>query len=270
MSYYVREPRGVPCTAEELQAAGRAVARAARESAASSVAEVVAAADLSPAAAEAVLARVEISAALGADRLGAEVLEHAAAFDPLPSHRIAGGNQRLAEAMAERLGDRVRLGVEVRSLRRARRGPRDPGRPAPRPQPVRAARLEARRARAGGDGPCRQAPRPARPARAHERGDERPRPLLVLDRGGQRRRSSTPSLVPRERSTASAVDDGPDTWLESVAHLRPDLELAGRRRPHHLARRRLQRRRPRRARRSPPPPAVSTSPASTPPARGPG
>src|SRR6185295_3177916 len=27
MSYYVREPRGVECTAEELQAAGRAVAR---------------------------------------------------------------------------------------------------------------------------------------------------------------------------------------------------------------------------------------------------
>jgi monoamine oxidase len=142
MSYYVREPRGVPCTTEELQAAGREVARAAREAAvggpgaggdraataggheadedgdrpAPSVADVVAAAGLAPAAAEAVLARVEISAALGAERLGAEVLQHAAAFDPLPSHRIAGGNQRLAEAMAARLGDRVRLGVEVRSL----------------------------------------------------------------------------------------------------------------------------------------------------------
>jgi monoamine oxidase len=140
MSYYVREPRGVECTAEELQAAGRAVARAARERTAgggdrpaaaegngpvrgdgdlwvgASVAEVVASADLPPAAAEAVLARVEISAALGADRLGADVLEHAAAFEPLPSHRIAGGNQRLAEAMAERLGERVRLGAEVRSL----------------------------------------------------------------------------------------------------------------------------------------------------------
>ena len=77
---------------------------------------MVAASGLAPAAAEAVLARVEISAALGAARLGAEVLEQAAAFEPLPSHRIAGGNQRLAEAMAERLGDRVRLGVEVRSL----------------------------------------------------------------------------------------------------------------------------------------------------------
>ena len=123
MSYYVREPRGVACTAEELQAAGRAVARAARERTASSVAEVVAGAGLPSAAAEAVLARVEISAALGADRLDAAVLEHAAAFEPLPSHRIAGGNQRLAEAMAERLGDRVRLGMEVRSLDELDAGP---------------------------------------------------------------------------------------------------------------------------------------------------
>jgi monoamine oxidase len=80
------------------------------------VADVVAGAGLPSAAAEAVLARVEISAALGADRLSAEVLEHAAAFEPLPSHRIAGGNQGLADAMAQRLGERVRLGVEVRDL----------------------------------------------------------------------------------------------------------------------------------------------------------
>jgi monoamine oxidase len=37
-------------------------------------------------------------------------------FEPLPSHRIAGGNQGLAEAMAERLGDRVRLGAPVRAV----------------------------------------------------------------------------------------------------------------------------------------------------------
>jgi len=92
MSYYVREPRGVECTAEALQAAGRAVAAAARVAAAEedregpdgggghrlaspSVADVVAGAGLPSAAAEAVLARVEISAALGSDRLSAEVLE---------------------------------------------------------------------------------------------------------------------------------------------------------------------------------------------------
>ena len=114
MSYYVREPRGVAVDTAALQAAGLAAARAA--AAGRSVAEVVASLDLPAAVADAVLARVEISAALEADRLSAEVLEHAAAFEPLPSHRIAGGNQRLAEAMAAQLGDRVRLRTPVRSL----------------------------------------------------------------------------------------------------------------------------------------------------------
>ena len=44
------------------------------------------------------------------------MLEHAAAFEPLPSHRISGGNQGLARALAERLGERVRLGVPVRAV----------------------------------------------------------------------------------------------------------------------------------------------------------
>ena len=114
MSYYVREPRGVAVDTAALQAAGLAAARAA--TADRSVAEVVASLDLPAAVADAVLARVEISAALEADRLSAEVLEHAAAFEPLPSHRVAGGNQRLAEAMAAQLGDRVRLRTPVRSL----------------------------------------------------------------------------------------------------------------------------------------------------------
>jgi monoamine oxidase len=128
MSYYVREPRGADVTTAQLTAAGLAAkAAAARAGSAAvgggahggpsggTVAEVVASLNVSPAAAEAVLARVEISAALGADRLSAEVLEHAAAFEPLPSHRVAGGNQRLAEAMADHLGDRVRLRTPVRS-----------------------------------------------------------------------------------------------------------------------------------------------------------
>ena len=114
MSYYVREPRGVAVDTAALQAGGLAAARAAAPG--RSVAEVVASLDLPAAVADAVLARVEISAGLEADRLSAEVLEHAAAFEPLPSHRIAGGNQRLAEAMAAHLGDRVRLRTPVHSL----------------------------------------------------------------------------------------------------------------------------------------------------------
>jgi predicted NAD/FAD-dependent oxidoreductase len=66
--------------------------------------------------AEAVRARIEISGALEADALRADVLEHAAAFDPLPSHRIAGGNQRLAIAIAEELGDRVLMGCMVQAI----------------------------------------------------------------------------------------------------------------------------------------------------------
>ena len=225
MSYYVREPRGVPCTAEALQAAGRAVARTARESAASSVAEVVAGADLSRAAAEAVLARVEISAALGADRLGAEVLAHTAAFDPLPSHRIAGGNQRLAEAMAARLGERVRLGVEVRSLDELDAGHVILAVPLPAlsrfdlPDWKRAAIDRAEMGHA---------------AKLHVP-LARPAPTSAVmsvpgrywcwtaagNDGVLNAFSGSPGALDR-----LGVQDGPATWLESVAELRPDLELA--------------------------------------------
>lgn len=116
MSYYVREPRGVATDTATLQAAGRALARAAVQGAGSSVAQAVAALDLPTPVVDAVIARIEISSALESDRLSAEVLEHAAAFEPRPSHRIAAGNQSLADAMAERLGDRVRLRTPVRAV----------------------------------------------------------------------------------------------------------------------------------------------------------
>ncbi len=111
MSYYVREPRGVATDAATLQAAGLAIARAAVGGA--SAAQAVAALDLPEPVADAVIARIEISSALESDRLSADVLEHAAAFEPHPSHRLAAGNQRLAGAMAERLGERVRLRTPV-------------------------------------------------------------------------------------------------------------------------------------------------------------
>jgi monoamine oxidase len=219
----VREPRGVPCTAEELQAAGRAVARAARESTASSVAEVVAGADLSPAAAEAVLARVEISAALGAERLGAEVLEHAAAFEPLPSHRIAGGNQRLAEAMAERLGERVRLGVEVRNLDELE------GHvilAVPLPALTRFELPDWKRAaidRAEMGHAAKLHVPLARPA-ATSAVMTVPGRYWCWTVAGQdgvlNAFSGSPGALDR-----LAVSQCPDTWLESVTDLRPDLEL---------------------------------------------
>jgi monoamine oxidase len=116
MSYYVREPRGVATDTATLQAAGRAIAHAAGHGDGSSVAQAVAALDLPEPVAAAVIARIEISSALESDRLRADVLEHAAAFEPHPSHRIAAGNQSLADAMAESLGDRVRLRTPVRAV----------------------------------------------------------------------------------------------------------------------------------------------------------
>jgi monoamine oxidase len=125
MSYYVREPRGLPgVDVEAAQRAGAELARAAVSSTASSVAQLVARSGLAGAVAEAVLARVEISSALEGDRLHPSVLEHVGAFAPLPSHRIAGGNQGLALAMAHQLGARVRLGTPVRAIVCSDDGPR--------------------------------------------------------------------------------------------------------------------------------------------------
>lgn len=120
MSYYVREPRGIAgVDSVALGRAGGIVARAARTAPARSVVDVITAARISAALAEAVRARVEISCALEAERLRPDVLEHVASFEPLPSHRIAGGNQRLADALADALGrDRVKLGTPVRALHR--------------------------------------------------------------------------------------------------------------------------------------------------------
>ncbi len=116
MSYYVREPRGADADVAAMQAAGAELARAAASGGDRSVADVVAGLGLAPGVAEAVLARVEISSAQGAERLHTSVLEHVAAFEPLPSHRLAGGNQGLALAMAAALGARVRLGTPVTAV----------------------------------------------------------------------------------------------------------------------------------------------------------
>lgn len=121
MSYYVREPRGCGgVDAAALGEAGMAVARGAG-SGHESVADVITAAGLAAPLAEAVRARVEISCALEAGHLAPAVLEHVASFEPLPSHRIAGGNQRLATALADALGPRrLHLRTPVRALKENR------------------------------------------------------------------------------------------------------------------------------------------------------
>lgn len=120
MSYYVREPRGIEgVDAAALARAGSTLARAAHAAGARSVTDVVAEAGISAPLTEAVLARVEISCGLEAGRLAPSVLEGVASFEPLPSHRIAGGNQRIARAMADSAGrDRVKLAMPVGALDR--------------------------------------------------------------------------------------------------------------------------------------------------------
>jgi monoamine oxidase len=82
-----------------------------------SVAEVLAGLPLDPAAREAIAARLQVSAAQPVQALSAAVLGHAgSSFSTDESLRVAGGNQGIALALAERLGGAVHLGAPVRAV----------------------------------------------------------------------------------------------------------------------------------------------------------
>jgi monoamine oxidase len=122
MSYYVREPRGTgDVTVADMRVAAAALAAAPRAPGAS-VASLLADLDVRSEVAEAVRSRIEVSCAWSADDLAADVVDHVASFADLPSHRVAGGNQSLALAMAEQLGARVRLQVVVREVGHSPKG----------------------------------------------------------------------------------------------------------------------------------------------------
>lgn len=118
MSYYVREVADHPSisTADIAAAGQRAAMIADDQHAARSVADVLRMLPLDPELVEALRARVEISAAVEAHEAASSALHHAASFTPQPSWRVAGGNQRLPDAMAGRLGDAVRLNQAVRRI----------------------------------------------------------------------------------------------------------------------------------------------------------
>ena len=119
MRYGRRDPRGgIGTTHEEL---AEAMARAERELAGRETTQESAEAFLDsieiPAGArEAILARVEISCANTADRVGVADLGGVAHIDDEPAPSIAGGNQRLPLALAGELGDAVHLDSPVRAL----------------------------------------------------------------------------------------------------------------------------------------------------------
>jgi monoamine oxidase len=82
-----------------------------------SVAEVLAELPLHPGAREAIAARLQVSAAQPAEELAAVVLGHAGStFSARESLRVAGGNQRIALRLADRLPGAVHLGVPVQAV----------------------------------------------------------------------------------------------------------------------------------------------------------
>ena len=111
MRYGDREPRGGIGTtkatlAEAVREADRALADGVAEG---SVRNLLESLPIDDGAREAILARAEISSASSADEIPAGDLAGLAHIDAEAAPSIAGGNQGLALALAERLGDAVRL-----------------------------------------------------------------------------------------------------------------------------------------------------------------
>lgn len=113
--YGDREPRGGPAvSAVELEAA---TARLGEATADGTVLDALGSLDLPPGAAETVVARVEVSSAYPAGDLDASVLaETGAGFGRFDTFTIAGGNSRLAEALAAPLGPALLLGRPVEEI----------------------------------------------------------------------------------------------------------------------------------------------------------
>lgn len=118
MSYYVRTLVETPqITTDDVAAAGQQAADLVHSFPRSpSAEEVLGRLDLDKRIVDALRARIEISTAVGSDKVTAAALNHIASFKKLPSWRIGGGNQGLPDALATRLGDAVRTGETVRRV----------------------------------------------------------------------------------------------------------------------------------------------------------
>jgi len=117
--YGDREPRGVGLvTVAAIQAALAKLAALAPESD-ESVESFIARAGIDPAPATVIRTRVEVSCAYPARELEASVVAEAGtAFGRFDTHTVDGGNQRLAEALAQTLGpERLMLEAPVTSVR---------------------------------------------------------------------------------------------------------------------------------------------------------
>ncbi|HVG73969.1 MAG TPA: NAD(P)/FAD-dependent oxidoreductase, partial [Thermoleophilaceae bacterium] len=247
MRYGTRDPRGGIGTTQEELVAAMATAEAELASgghADESTEDFLDSIDMPPGAREAILARVEISCANTADRVAAAELGGVAHIDDEPSPSIAGGNQRLALALAEGLGSSVHLDDPVMSIHwdervrvRSRTGDLDadaaviavPASVLDRisfepalPDSLRDALGSVEYGHAAKlFVPLRAPSPPSAVMNVPERywtwtatGDEdEPQPVVSAFGG------STPAL------DALEVDQGPSRWLDSLERLRGDLEL---------------------------------------------
>ncbi len=119
MRYGQREPRGgIGVEPEALAAAVAAVDRAlgATPDTGRSAAELLDGLDLDPGAHEAIVARLEVSAAAPASTVPASGLAGLAHIGADPAPSIAGGNQGLALSLAADLGPAVHLASPVRTI----------------------------------------------------------------------------------------------------------------------------------------------------------
>jgi monoamine oxidase len=116
--YGEREPRGgVPVSSAEVEAAVRRLRSAGTEPAGGSVADALVSLGLSPAVREAIEARIEVSSAHPSGDLDATVLaETGASFGRFETETVAGGDARLAEALAAPLGAAVRRRTPVKRI----------------------------------------------------------------------------------------------------------------------------------------------------------
>jgi monoamine oxidase len=239
MAYGRREPRGGGAvTEDDLRGAAAAIERLLADDAEGSAAELLDRLDAPAAVREAIRARVEVSAGAPAEHVGADELAGVAAFSDDPSWGIAGGNQRMALALAEPL--EVRSSTPVRRIAWSDGAVEVDGVAAdavvvavpapvlgsidfdpPLPAPLRAALAGLRH----GDAaklfvPLRERPATSAVLSVPERywtwtatADGVVQPVVHAFAG---------SAAALERLEVAA---GPGRWLESLARLRPDLEL---------------------------------------------
>lgn len=115
MSYYVRVPGDCPTVSTDdiVLAGGQAYELAQRRGGALSAEDVISGLDARDEVVRALRARIEISTAVSSTEVSADAIATIASFDPRPSWRVAGGNQRLAEALAACLGDVIRFSSVV-------------------------------------------------------------------------------------------------------------------------------------------------------------